>query len=401
MAQRTCCGQVQMRWWTVMETTSWGGGRRSLYRLDLMEPDSTTGFPARGVIADRNGNRYQISFSGSCGDPVTDNNLNGNTSVITCTDYSSTPSITDVNGNVLTLLGTRQSDTMGRSFITLSGATPTTDLSGCVSNTWPLASATLNTYAAANGSTNQLKACYANVSIQTAFGISVSGAFGPIPVSEGQNGMQPLPMLVTLILPDGTSWKVDYDSYGNVAHLGLPLGGSIDYTWQTIASPSCGSITTVSRAVATRTIKDNNGHSFSWQYNYGAFANGGMTNTVTDPLQNDTTHQFTALIGSCEHIYETSTQEYQGTGVPGSFKSRWILAIRRHPKDGFVRHSYKTTVYPSGKVKLQRTPDAGLHCKLAYLACDPELSMIGDKSAWSTSCVRPTRSINGRRTAAT
>lgn len=346
---------------------SWESGDGSLYRLDLMEPDSTTGFPARGVLVDRNGNRYQISFSGECGEPVTDNNANGSTSVVTCRDASSTPSITDVNGNVLTLLGTRQSDTMGRSFITLSGATPTSDFSGCVSPTWPLASATLNTYPSANGSTNQLKACYANVTIQTAFGISGSGASGPIQVSEGQNGMRPLPMLVSLILPDGTSWKIDYDSYGNVTRLGLPLGGSIDYTWQTIASPSCGSITSVSRAVATRTINDNNGHSFVWRYKYGALTNNTITNTVTvtDPAGNgnDTVHIFTALNGLCSLLYETTTQEFQGAASGGQLLRQVDTSYQAPlPGQSFTPFAtaYTTTVYPSGKVKLvQRKPDTG------------------------------------------
>ena len=352
---------------------SYDAGDLSGYHLDLTGPNSATGIPAGGVLTDRDGNRYQISFFGPCSKPVTNNNNNGSTSIVTCTQASRTSTITDVNGNVLTLLGTGLSDTMGRPFKTFAGPTPTTDLSDCVSNTWPLASATLNNYASANGTTSQFKLCYANVNIQTAFGATAAPA-GPdgslVPVIEGQNVPDVphpfiAPMLVTVIMPDGTSWKFDYDSYGNVTHLGLPLGGSIDYAWQTIAAPSCGSLTTVSRAVKSRTINDNNGHSFNWQYNYyGAFANGTMTNTVTDPLGNDTDHVFTALNGLCTLAYETSTQEYRGTG-----NSRQLLKqVDTHYQTALGQEalfvfadSYKTTVYPSGKVKLvQRTPDPGL-----------------------------------------
>jgi YD repeat-containing protein len=288
---------------------SYDAGDLSGYHLDLTGADSETGISGGGVLIDRNGNRYQIGFFGRCSKPEVNNGLNGNTSTITCVQASRTGTITDVNGNVLTLSGTGMSDTMGRPFTSFTGTTPTSDYSGCVSNTWPLASATLNNYAGFNSTGNaapsQFKLCYANVNIQTAFGATApAGPNGsPVAVTEGQSApgvTQPYlgAMLVTIVMPDGTSWKFDYDSYGNVTHLGLPLGGSIDYTWQTIAAPSCGSPTTVSRAVATRTINDNNGHSFPWRYAFGAPTNGVITNTVTDPLGNDTVHVFSALLAS-------------------------------------------------------------------------------------------------------
>ena len=354
---------------------SYDAGDLSGYHLELSMADSVN-FPGGGVLSDRHGDRYQISFFGPCSKPVTDNNLAGSTTTVTCTQASRTSTITDVNGNVLTLSsGTGVADTMGRPFISFTGTTATSDFTGCVSNRWPLTSATMNNYAGFNytGSNrvNQFKLCYANVTIQTAFGVTLS--LGPdgslVPVTEGQNGPNVphpwiVPMLVTVVMPDGTSWKIDYDSYGNVTHLGLPLGGSIDYGWTTAAPPSCRDNTTVSRAVATRTINDNNGHSFTWKYNYGAFANGVMTNTVTDPLQNDTDHVFTALVAPCGSIYETSTADYQGTGSSRQLVKQLDTGYQTSLAGetfSIFANSYRTTIFPSGKVKLvQRTKDPGL-----------------------------------------
>src|SRR4029077_15031706 len=109
-----------------------------------------------------------------------------------------------------------------------------------------------------------------------------------------------------------------YDSYGQVISVGLPMGGSISYTWTSISFPSCAIPDGgVSRAVATRTVNDNNGNSYIWYYTWGTVVNGVISNTVKDPLGNDTLHTFSALDGTnggqCG-FYETRTQNYQGTG---------------------------------------------------------------------------------------
>jgi hypothetical protein len=58
--------------------------------------------------------------------------------------------------------------------------------------------------------------------------------------------------------------------------------------------------------VLTGTINDNNGHSWTSRYYYGAVANNEMTNVVTDPLGNDTVHVFTALNGVCRSSMKRS-----------------------------------------------------------------------------------------------
>src|SRR6185437_10212478 len=129
-----------------------------------------------------------------------------------------------------------------------------------------------------------------------------------------------VPLIASIVLPDGSSWTFNYDLYGNPVYISLPLGGSISYQWATIAFPVLGTFTPVSRAVTQRTITDNNGHSYVWKYqwlvsqNNPTGANGTFTNVVTDPLGNDTTHVFTNYLSS---FYETSTITYRGAYTSG------------------------------------------------------------------------------------
>src|SRR5262249_7441406 len=151
-----------------------------------------------------------------------------------------------------------------------SGTQNTSDYSKCVTTTsQPVSSATISNYIGFNGVTNQVKVCYSNVTLSTNF--TLSG------VAEWPNGQQepPLPIICSLIfLVDGSTWSFQYDSYGNVTYVGLPLGGSIQYQWQTHAFPNCpyGSPNTpseVSRAVSQRKVTDNNGNTYTWNYQYG------------------------------------------------------------------------------------------------------------------------------------
>ena len=121
-----------------------------------------------------------------------------------------------------------------------------------------------NTYVAPNGSTQPVKLCFAEIQIQTAFnstgavntGVAeaVTGRAGSAFCSCGERG----------VLADGTHWTFDYDSYGEMTLIGLPTGGSISYTWTTINFINCDRLnfTKVSRAVATRTLNDGQGHSY-------------------------------------------------------------------------------------------------------------------------------------------
>ena len=162
--------------------------------------------------------------------------------------------------------------------------------------------------------------------------------------------------------------------------MGLPTGGSITYGWTTIDFPNCNpnSVSSASRAVATRTLNDGQGHSYTWNYAWGTLANGSITNRVTDPLSNDTVHTFTAQIppGSSNiagcNLYETTTVEYQGAQSANHPLQRsdttyasTYLAEDAFGGGGGVGNVFATdvvtTVYPSGKVKkVHKESDLGL-----------------------------------------
>src|SRR5205807_6334179 len=156
--------------------------------------------------------------------------------------------------------------------------------------------------ASPNGTTQPIKTCYAAFPFQTNFHATV----GNTGVAEAQayNGNYNSflhgylrEQVVTVVQPDGSKWTFDYDGYLEVSSVGLPTGGSINLTWTTVSFPNCASNdpTPVSRAVATRPVNDNNGHSSTWIYNWGAPSSGTMVTALTAPMNNDTVHTFTAL----------------------------------------------------------------------------------------------------------
>src|SRR6185437_15845493 len=284
-----------------------------------------------------------------------------------CPQFAYAQEVTDSNGNQMQFAASKSSppplvtDTLGRSApFSFTPATPgTADPAKCVIP----ANATLNFtdliyYSAPDGTVRNFQRCYANMPVQTAFGIAnvveAPNTIGPVSSSE--------PLLVTLIQADGTEWTFNYDTYLNLASVGLPTGGSISYTWTNIDLPACFTDPTgISRAVKTRTLIDNNGNSTQWTYNWGQFAGSSLTNTVHDPAGNDTVHVFTALDGAegCA-LYETSTRYYEGpaAGLPlkqvdTTYPPRSSLIENDGGRFGnVVPISIQTTVNPGGKVSL-------------------------------------------------
>ncbi|HEY6349654.1 MAG TPA: hypothetical protein VI636_09615, partial [Candidatus Angelobacter sp.] len=352
------------------------------YHLEMSVPDSN-GVMSTATVTDRHGSQYVAVFGATgmvCSPPMATNHLpsaGGYQPLIDdapmgdqyCPQQAFAQQVTDSNGNRLSgstnpYIGL---DTLGRPMPFTTGNS-TTDYSRCVTS-HPMASAYVLNYNAPDGTARSAKLCYANINIQTAF--EVSG------IIETQNYPSPHTMqsaqLVTIVLADGSKWTFDYDSYGELTFVGLPAGGSITYAWTTIAFPTCDpNGGNVSRAVSSRTLNDNNGHSDTWNYSWGAPSNGSMTNTATDALGNDSVHAFTALNGTsgCSY-YETRTQEYQGTGgsrqLLKQVDTTYSIAgftIESGLGSGWgnvVPTSIQTTVYPSGKVSLvTKAYDTGL-----------------------------------------
>jgi RHS repeat-associated protein len=366
---------------TKFETTDTSG-----LHLELGNPDSNGIFNSF-TVTDRQGDQYFGGFTAAhCGRPAVNRiaSPSGFAPIVDdspfgdqyCSQYGFAKTVTDSNGNQMVLGGpgsavSPPTDTLGKA-PPLNGWTSVTDYSNCVSSL-PINAAFLVNYSAGDGSTQAIKLCYANIPIQTAFSqtgvLQDPSSVGGTPASQQQ--------VVTVILADGTKWAFSYDSYANLIYVGLPTGGSISYTWTEISFPTCNPIdhTAVSRAVASRTVTDGNGNSFTWHYNWGTGSAAGMTNVVTDSLGNDTAHGFTALentanfSGGCG-FYETRTQSYQGSSSTGkllkqvetTYSSAAVQTdISGSGLSNVAPTSIKTTIYPSGKVSLvTKTYDTGL-----------------------------------------
>src|SRR5205085_4787469 len=369
------------------------------YRISLSSPDGN-GVLNTITVADRQGNQYAGYFGAyvQCSKPDTTNPPKpGNVAPLIddappgdryCSQTAFLYQVTDSNGNQMSYTGPQNQnpgvDTLGRSqpleIVPSGGSSVASDFSGCVSRL-PITRAYLFYYPGPNGTTQPIKTCYAAFPFQTNFHATA----GNTGVAEAQayNGNYNSflhgylrEQVVTVVQPDGSKWTFDYDGYLEVSSVGLPTGGSINLTWTTVSFPNCASNdpTPVSRAVATRTVNDNNGHSSTWVYNWGAPSSGTMVTALTDPMNNDTVHTFTALDpnggGPCG-FYETRTQHYQGTGaarqllrqVDTSYSSATFSVETPEVEvvGNVVPTSIKTTIFPSGKVSLvTKTYDTGL-----------------------------------------
>ncbi len=326
------------------------------------------GLPYSATIIDREGTQYIGNFMQDGSTCSTDTSgIPGNTTTTTtCGEHFAVSTVEDANGNVLSApLGIpdiASPNTNGPTVAThlASGSEST----GCVTSFGTPWVGYLS-YPAPNGQTNQIKLCFATYpQLSTSF--SPSGIHQFQDVYSGHafpgNWRQPV-YLTNVILPDNTQWSIAYDSYGEITSLGTPTGASIQYFWTEGQFPvsSQYDITSVSRAVHSRSLIDVNGHVFTWSYQWGAVASDGtMTHTVTDPVGNDTTHKFSP-IEAIPQLYHTNYKETTTVVFQGSGGSRtplqqvdinWLIK-----NDGGlgVPTDAQTTLTASGKVSLVHT----------------------------------------------
>jgi len=224
--------------------------------------------------------------------------------------------ITDADGNQITIGSGGWTDTMGRVIPGSSAATglpvqsgvPTSDLSNCPPGIASAMVWNVPGVASVNAGVRTFKLCYSSVAIATNFQQQGVTEF---------NGN--LSLLTAIVLPDLTMWTLTYDNYGNVAKIGLPAGGSISYTYTTSATASCTDpfqvdYTAVSRWVTSRTVDANDGTGpHIWNYSY---VNGKTT--VTDPNGNDTVHIVTIPVQNSCSLYDTQVKSYQGSSANGT-----------------------------------------------------------------------------------
>ncbi|MGE5321327.1 MAG: hypothetical protein ACM3SW_00600, partial [Actinomycetota bacterium] len=364
------------------------------WRVIMSNPDQY-GINQTATIIDRQGIERVAGFGLHCSKPdvppppagMTEANAQNTAmyydsyqlSPTTCNEHSIVQYTIDPNGNQMNMRAplvstTPPLDTMGRPTWPLQNGTLTSDPTGCV-NTWPFYQAVVMTFQGANGASNQVKVCYGTFTPQTAFNVP--------DVTEYQNAGTPVPTVqpTTIILPNSSKWVFSYDVYGDLIDVQLPTGGSISYTWR-ILYPGIESLCTLdnvwnplpaARAVATRTVVDNNGHSFTWTYHWGAVQpDNSVTNWVTDPAGNDTVHTFKAVAstqcfgtGSLETgpaLHEVTAQYWQGPKDTGTLLKQvdttYARATMMTDNTGFYHEAnvvptdIQTTLHPSGKVSL-------------------------------------------------
>jgi YD repeat-containing protein len=364
------------------EPTQFDSVDLSGYHLTMSVPDANhSTVLTHFTVTDRDGNKYEGDFgpdfatSATCPhaanfmisspghfQPVVDDSPVGD-QYCPQTGYAS--SVTDRNGNQMTLAGG-----LGAAFIasdTLARAPATwpitTSYGDCISP-YATTQAGLYSYQDPNGITRNIKICYSEFPIHTAF--NVSGVAEAVTSTDPNSGLHFI-AAASVILADGSYWAFNYDSYGEVSSIHLPTGGTLSYLWRTIAFPACpgGPRAPLSRSIQTRTLDDNRGHTSQWSYNWSAVSSTSLVNTVTDPAGNDSTHNFTDVSthigqgGSCK-FYETSTISYKGSAsaniplerVDTSYNVTAITVDDSNPGIGNIfATDVLTTVYPSGKVK--------------------------------------------------
>jgi len=220
-------------------------------------------------------------------------------------------SITDSNGNEITVSSSGWTDTLGRLIpgsLGLNGlvwaGVSTSDLSNCPSGTSSASIWNIPGIAGVNNGIRTFKFCFSTITLSTNF---------------QQSGVTEYPatgtsLLTGVVLPDLTLWTFIYDNYGDVTSVGFPSGGSISYTYASRSVPNCSlTMTQVSRWVTSRTVNANDGSGgHTWNYAYT-----GTTTTVTSPLGDDAVHTITALQNACS-LFETQAQYYQGSAGTGT-----------------------------------------------------------------------------------
>jgi RHS repeat-associated protein len=213
-------------------------------------------------------------------------------------------SITDANGNEITFQNPTgpqyMTDTLGRVWTTTLG---NSDVSGC-----PVYATSSNIWMTPgpNGTTRQFKFCFSPVSVQT--------NLPPYPGTTAQRQWGPAneALLTGVVLPDNTTWRFDYDNYGNVTTIYLPTGGTISYQWTTVWLQSCGSDWGVQlRVVTSRTVFDGTtNRTWTYQPTQGSYVYGY---TMTDPLGQQTVNT-AAGGGACGPNTISQIQYYSANG---------------------------------------------------------------------------------------
>ena len=261
--------------------------------------------------------------------------------------------IENPNGNELTFSQTSSgpvtmTDTLGRTWTTTYGSTNTTNCPVTAT------SATLWDTPGPSGTTREFKLCYSSHTATTSLpSLSTSGTTRQYSTS--------LTLMTGVVLPDLTTWRFDYDSYGDISEIYSPTGGTITYSYNLVApGGTCYSSggTSYYRAVASRAVSDGT-HSNTWSY---STAPDNSYNVVNDPMGNQTkvipdacgelVSQVLTYSGSST-LLQTVTKTYQGLYDP------YAADLHTGNPDVELPQSTTTTWHNGETSEVQHTYDPG------------------------------------------
>ena len=205
--------------------------------------------------------------------------------------------VTDRNGNYISSDGAGHfTDTTGNVVLTVAGTAP---------------SPQTFKYYDASGTPQPVTMNYETYTVQTAFGCSGIGEFGP--TSES--------LVSSITYPDGSSYNFTYEATpgvpdnvtGRIASVQLPQGGTIQYSY----SGGSNGIECADGSAAglTRTLSSNAGSATSnWTYSRTITGTGTSQTTVGDGLGNSKVYNFVEASGqvNAAEYYETQRNIYQG-----------------------------------------------------------------------------------------
>jgi RHS repeat-associated protein len=190
------------------------------------------------------------------------------------TASSKSGAVIDSNGNEITADGAGHFiDTTGNTVLTVAGEAPNTQT---------------YTYTDTNGNPQEVQVTYNTYTVQTSFGCSGIGEYGPTPTS----------LVNSIIYPDGSTYTFSYEATpgvsgkvtGRLAGVQLPQGDTIQYNY---SGGSNGEINCAdgSAMVLTRTLNGDAGSANS-NWTYDRFISTWSYTGVTDGLGNSKLYAF-------------------------------------------------------------------------------------------------------------
>ena len=216
-------------------------------------------------------------------------------------------SIVDLNGNTISINGSGGFiDTTGNNVLTVAGAGSTSS-----PNTFQ--------YTNTSGNPQTVTMTYKAYTVQTAFGCSGIGEYGPTATS----------LVDAITFPDGSAYIFSYEATpgvpgnvtGRLAGIELPQGGTIQYSYS--GGNNGIECTDGSTAGLTRTLNSDSGSAAStWSYARTITGTSTSQTAVVDGLGNNKVYYFVEAsnqpAGATAQYYESSRSVYQGaaSGTP-------------------------------------------------------------------------------------